>query len=165
MANVEAVKPAAQGARYGQVFAAGPFRALFGGTVLTIVATSLQMLGLSVLVYLATGSAWLSAVAYGAGFLPQMALRGFQSARTCSQEGIPTAGTKMLEIIAKGNTRMDNCAAVCSLPMIRPRYMPSQVAANWKATKQSDSFQDWCQAVADPPSDGAAAPGLRISCS
>ena len=72
MANVEAVKPAAQGARYGQVFAAGPFRALFGGTVLTIVATSLQMLGLSVLVYLATGSAWLSAVAYGAGFLPQV---------------------------------------------------------------------------------------------
>ena len=45
MANVEAVKPAAQGARYGQVFAAGPFRALFGGTVLTIVATSSQMLG------------------------------------------------------------------------------------------------------------------------
>jgi predicted MFS family arabinose efflux permease len=72
MANAESVKPAAQGARYGQVFAAGPFRALFGGTVLTIVATSLQMLGLSVLVYLATGSAWLSAVAYGAGFLPQV---------------------------------------------------------------------------------------------
>jgi len=65
MPNAEAVKPAAQGARYGQVFAVGPFRALFGGTVLTIVATSLQMLGLSVLVYLATGSAWLSAVAYG----------------------------------------------------------------------------------------------------
>jgi len=72
MPKVEAVKPVAQGARYGQVFAAGPFRALFGGTVLTIVATSLQMLGLSVLVYLATGSAWLSAVAYGAGFLPQV---------------------------------------------------------------------------------------------
>jgi predicted MFS family arabinose efflux permease len=72
MANVEAVKPAAQRARYGQVFAVGPFRALFGGTMLTIVATSLQMLGLSVLVYLATGSAWLSAVAYGAGFLPQV---------------------------------------------------------------------------------------------
>jgi len=72
MANVEAVKPASQRARYGQVFAVGPFRALFGGTVLTIVATSLQMLGLSVLVYLATGSAWLSAVAYGAGFLPQV---------------------------------------------------------------------------------------------
>lgn len=72
MPNAEAVKPVAQGARYGQVFAVGPFRALFGGTVLTIVATSLQMLGLSVLVYLATGSAWLSAVAYGAGFLPQV---------------------------------------------------------------------------------------------
>jgi len=72
MANVEAVKPAAQRARYGQVFVVGPFRALFSGTVLTIVATSLQMLGLSVLVYLATGSAWLSAVAFGAGFLPQV---------------------------------------------------------------------------------------------
>ena len=72
MANAEAVKPAVQRARYGQVFAVGPFRALFGGTVLTIVASSLQMLGLSVLVYLATGSAWLSAVAYGAGFLPQV---------------------------------------------------------------------------------------------
>ena len=72
MPKVEAVKPVAQGARYGQVFAVGPFRALFGATALTIVATSLQMLGLSVLVYLATGSAWLSAVAYGAGFLPQV---------------------------------------------------------------------------------------------
>ena len=72
MANREAAKPAAQRARYGQVFAVGPFRALFSGTVLTIVATSLQILGLSVLVYLATGSAWLSAVAYGAGFLPQV---------------------------------------------------------------------------------------------
>jgi predicted MFS family arabinose efflux permease len=72
MANVEAVKPPVQRARYGQVFAVGPFRALFGGTVLTIVASSLQMLGLSVLVYLATRSAWLSAVAYGAGFLPQV---------------------------------------------------------------------------------------------
>ena len=72
MPNAEAVRPAAPRASYGQVFAVGPFRALFGGTVLTIVATSLQMLGLSVLVYLATGSAWLSAVAYGAGFLPQV---------------------------------------------------------------------------------------------
>ena len=72
MANAEAVKPVAQRASFGQVFSVGPFRALFGGTVLTIVATSLQILGLSVLVYLATGSAWLSAVAYGAGFLPQV---------------------------------------------------------------------------------------------
>lgn len=71
MANIEA-ETVAQPARYGQVFAVGPFRALFGGTVLTIVATSLQMLGLSVLVYLATGSAWLSAVSFGAGFLPQV---------------------------------------------------------------------------------------------
>src|SRR5471030_416735 len=72
MADVEAVEPVARQASYGQVFAVGSFRALFGGTVLTIVATSLQMLGLSVLVYLATGSAWLSAVAFGAGFLPQV---------------------------------------------------------------------------------------------
>jgi hypothetical protein len=34
-------------------------------------------------------------------------LRGFQSARTCSQVGIPAVGTKMLEIIARGKTRMD----------------------------------------------------------
>jgi MFS family permease len=72
MAKFDSAKPVARQASFGQVFAVGSFRALFGGSVLTIVATSLQMLGLSVLVYLATGSAWLSAVAFGAGFLPQV---------------------------------------------------------------------------------------------
>jgi len=72
MANVDSARPVGRQASFGQVFGVGSFRELFGGTVLTIVATSLQMLGLSVLVYLATGSAWLSAVAFGAGFLPQV---------------------------------------------------------------------------------------------
>jgi predicted MFS family arabinose efflux permease len=57
--------------RYADVLAVRPFRALFAGSTLSIVGTSLQILALSVLIYSATGSAVLSALAYGAGFLPQ----------------------------------------------------------------------------------------------
>lgn len=56
---------------YAEVLAVRPFRALFTASALSIGGTSLQILALSVLIYSATGSALLSAVAYGAGFLPQ----------------------------------------------------------------------------------------------
>lgn len=59
-------------ATYREVFAEGSFRALFAARTLTIGATSLQIFALSVLVYAGTGSPLLSAVAFGAGFLPQV---------------------------------------------------------------------------------------------
>src|ERR1700722_17506037 len=62
------------------------------------------------------------------------ALTGFQSAITRSQVGMPDVGTNTLDTVETGKTRMDAWAAVSSLPMTRPRYMPTQVAATWKGT-------------------------------
>ncbi|GAA3221288.1 MFS transporter [Dactylosporangium siamense] len=59
-------------ATYREVFAEGSFRALFAARTLAIGANSLQIFALSVLVYASTGSPLLSALAFGAGFLPQV---------------------------------------------------------------------------------------------
>jgi Major Facilitator Superfamily len=56
---------------YGSVLAEPRFRAVFGSRGVSICAETLRILALSVLVFSATGSALLSAVAFGAGFLPQ----------------------------------------------------------------------------------------------
>lgn len=58
-------------ASYREVFAEPTFRALFVARTLAIGANSLQIFALSVLVYAGTGSPLLSALAFGAGFLPQ----------------------------------------------------------------------------------------------
>jgi predicted MFS family arabinose efflux permease len=58
-------------ATYHEVFAEPSFRALFVARTLAIGANALQIFALSVLVYTATGSPLLSALAFGAGFLPQ----------------------------------------------------------------------------------------------
>ncbi|MEU7893951.1 MFS transporter [Nonomuraea sp. NPDC049152] len=57
-------------ATYRQVFGVTEFRALFGHHALGIAATTMQSLGISALVYALTRSAYLSAIAYLAGFLP-----------------------------------------------------------------------------------------------
>ncbi|MEV6303042.1 MFS transporter [Actinoplanes sp. NPDC051861] len=58
-------------ASYREVFAEPTFRALFVSRTVAIAAVSLQIFALSVLVYAGTGSPLLSALAFGAGFLPQ----------------------------------------------------------------------------------------------
>ncbi|WP_045745412.1 MFS transporter [Actinoplanes rectilineatus] len=58
---------------YREVFAERSFRTLFAAQSLAVGAISLQIFALSVLVYTTTGSPLLSAVAFGAGFLPQFA--------------------------------------------------------------------------------------------
>ncbi|HEY6597299.1 MAG TPA: MFS transporter [Asanoa sp.] len=58
---------------YREVFAVRPFRVLFASRSLAIAADTLRIVALSVLVFAATGSAWLSAVAFAIGFLPQVA--------------------------------------------------------------------------------------------
>ncbi|MEU8657306.1 MFS transporter [Actinoplanes philippinensis] len=60
-------------ATYREVFAEPSFRTLFAARTFAISATSLQIFALSVLVYTTTESPLLSAVAFGAGFLPQFA--------------------------------------------------------------------------------------------
>lgn len=60
-------------ATYREVFAEPVFRALFLARTLAIGANSLQIFALSVLVWTSTGSPLLSALAFGAGFLPQFA--------------------------------------------------------------------------------------------
>jgi hypothetical protein len=71
--------------------------------------------------------------------------------------GIPVVGTKMLEVIANAKTRTDSCAAVCELPMIRVRYMPSQVTANWKATSRATDLRAVARPFPDLPADGETA--------
>ncbi|WP_020551091.1 MFS transporter [Embleya scabrispora] len=61
------VKPAT----YGEVFAVGAFRVLFGSYVLLLIGDTVRMLALAVLVYERTGSPALSALAFVAGFVPQ----------------------------------------------------------------------------------------------
>jgi predicted MFS family arabinose efflux permease len=58
-------------ATYRQVLAEPRFRLLFATRFLGIAADTLRILALSVLVFAVTGSALLSAVTYGIGFLPQ----------------------------------------------------------------------------------------------
>jgi predicted MFS family arabinose efflux permease len=58
-------------ATYREVFAEPSFRALFVARTLAIGANAVQIFALSVLVYSRTGSPLLSALAFGAGFLPQ----------------------------------------------------------------------------------------------
>jgi MFS family permease len=58
-------------ATYREVFAVPEFRTLLGGFAIFLVSETVQMLALSVLIYTATGSALLAALAYVAGFLPQ----------------------------------------------------------------------------------------------
>ncbi|HWS38416.1 MAG TPA: MFS transporter [Actinoplanes sp.] len=60
-------------ATYREVFAEPVFRVLFLARGISIGANSLQIFALSVLVYGSTGSPLLSALAFGAGFLPQFA--------------------------------------------------------------------------------------------
>lgn len=59
-------------ATYRDAFAVRPFTVLFASRSLAIAADTLRIVALSVLVYTATGSAWLSAVTFGIGFLPQV---------------------------------------------------------------------------------------------
>ncbi len=59
-------------ASYRQVFSHPAFVGLFGGRILMIAATTLQMLALSVAVFRQTDSPFLSAAAFSAGFLPQL---------------------------------------------------------------------------------------------
>jgi predicted MFS family arabinose efflux permease len=60
-------------ASYRDVLAEPRFRVLFGTRSLVIAADTLRMVALSVLVYGRTGSPLLAAVAFGVGFVPQVA--------------------------------------------------------------------------------------------
>ncbi|WP_034591015.1 MFS transporter [Hamadaea tsunoensis] len=59
-------------ATYREVLADPVYRLLFGTRALAIAADSLRILALSTLIYAATSSALLGALAFGAGFLPQL---------------------------------------------------------------------------------------------
>ena len=68
-----AITTAAPTARttYRSVFAAGEFRVLFGGMLMYVLGFEFEILGLSVLVYAQTRSAFLAALAFSMGFAPQ----------------------------------------------------------------------------------------------
>ena len=74
-----ATTPAAAGQREGQpgratyraVFAAGEFRVLFAGMLMYVLGFEFELLGLSVLVFAQTRSAFLTALAFSMGFAPQ----------------------------------------------------------------------------------------------
>ena len=57
---------------YGEVIANGQFRVVFTASTLAIAADTLRIVALSILVYSLTGSAFLSALAFGIIFLPQV---------------------------------------------------------------------------------------------
>ena len=59
-------------ATYRDVFAEPVFRLLFLSRSLAIAADTLRMLALSVLVFASTGSAFLTAITFGIGFVPQV---------------------------------------------------------------------------------------------
>jgi predicted MFS family arabinose efflux permease len=59
-------------ATYRDVFAVRSFSVIFASRTLAIAADTLRIVALSVLVFTATGSAWLSAITFGIGFLPQV---------------------------------------------------------------------------------------------
>ncbi len=56
---------------YRSVFAVGEFRVLFAGLFMYVLGFEFEILGLSVLVFAQTRSAFLAALAFGAGFAPQ----------------------------------------------------------------------------------------------
>ncbi len=56
---------------YRSVFAAGEFRVLFAGMLMYVLGFEFEILGLSVLVYAQTRSAFLAALAFSMGFAPQ----------------------------------------------------------------------------------------------
>jgi MFS family permease len=64
--------PVARPATYRSVFAVGEFRLLFGGSLMYVLGFTFEILGLSVLVYAQTRSAFLASFAYSMGFAPQV---------------------------------------------------------------------------------------------
>jgi MFS family permease len=79
MAFMTATTPAAAGQRderperttYRAVFAAGEFRVLFAGMLMYVLGFEFEILGLSVLVFAQTRSAFLTALTFSMGFAPQ----------------------------------------------------------------------------------------------
>lgn len=67
-----AAMPTARRTTYSEVLAHPEFRALLGSRTLSITATTLRMLAVSVLVLETTGSPLLAGLAFGIGFLPQV---------------------------------------------------------------------------------------------
>jgi Major Facilitator Superfamily len=65
--------PAPARTTYRSVFAAGEFRVLFAGMLMYVLGFEFEILGLSVLVYAQTRSAFLTALAFSMGFAPQAA--------------------------------------------------------------------------------------------
>jgi MFS family permease len=63
---------AARPATYSSVFAVGEFRLLFAGSLMYVLGFTFGVLGLSLLVYAQTRSAFLAAFAYSMGFAPQV---------------------------------------------------------------------------------------------
>lgn len=59
-------------ATYREIFQVAEFRTVFASWALYLIGESMRMLALSVLTYAATGSSLLAALAYVAGFLPQV---------------------------------------------------------------------------------------------
>jgi Major Facilitator Superfamily len=57
---------------YRSVFAAGEFRVLFAAQLMYVLGFQFELLGLSVLIFAQTGSAFLTALAFGMGFAPQV---------------------------------------------------------------------------------------------
>src|ERR1700745_3766183 len=79
MLSMTVTTPAAAGHReeqpgrttYRSVFAAGEFRVLFAGMLMYVLGFEFEILGLSVLVFAQTKSAFLTALAFSMGFAPQ----------------------------------------------------------------------------------------------
>ncbi|HEY1623864.1 MAG TPA: MFS transporter [Streptosporangiaceae bacterium] len=73
-ASSSAASPAAQNkpATYGSVFAVAEFRVLFAGMLMYVLGFEFEILGLSVIVYAQTRSAFLAAFAFSMGFVPQV---------------------------------------------------------------------------------------------
>ena len=79
MAFMTTTTPAAAGQRdertgrttYRAVFAAGEFRVLFAGMLMYVLGFQFELLGLSVLVFAQTRSAFLTALTFSMGFAPQ----------------------------------------------------------------------------------------------
>ncbi len=59
-------------ATYGVIFAVAEFRVLFAGMLMYVLGFTFEILGLSVLVYEQTRSAFLAAFAFSMGFVPQV---------------------------------------------------------------------------------------------
>lgn len=70
MATAATTLPTAR-TTYRSVFAAGEFRVLFAGLLMYVLGFEFEILGLSVLVYAQTRSAFLAALAFSMGFAPQ----------------------------------------------------------------------------------------------